>query len=150
MTKDGFTFLVMGFTGKEAAMFKEMYIKAFNYLLESVKERKELKGSLKAMSAAVLTAHKEPKPYHFSNEANLICKLVTGAKVKDVKEDYNVSEDGDIRDALTNSQKKLLDKLQQMNTGLILIGMDYQERKERLIEYCKRIQEQEASQKQEA
>ncbi len=30
MTKDGFTFLVMGFTGKEAARFKEAYISQFN------------------------------------------------------------------------------------------------------------------------
>ncbi len=30
MTKDGFTFLVMGFTGKKAAQFKEAYINAFN------------------------------------------------------------------------------------------------------------------------
>jgi len=27
MTRDGFTFLAMGYTGKEAARFKEMYIK---------------------------------------------------------------------------------------------------------------------------
>lgn len=30
MTRDGFTFLVMGFTGKQAAAFKEEYIAAFN------------------------------------------------------------------------------------------------------------------------
>lgn len=30
MTKDGFTFLVMGYTGKKASKFKEEYIKAFN------------------------------------------------------------------------------------------------------------------------
>jgi len=30
MTKDGFVFLVMGFTGKKAAQFKEAYINAFN------------------------------------------------------------------------------------------------------------------------
>jgi|GEM_PF-2357973 len=30
MTKDGFVFLVMGFTGKKAAAFKEAYIAAFN------------------------------------------------------------------------------------------------------------------------
>lgn len=30
MTKDGFMFLVMGFTGKKAAQFKEAYIKVFN------------------------------------------------------------------------------------------------------------------------
>lgn len=32
MTRDGFTFLCMGFTGKEAAKFKEAYIDAFNQL----------------------------------------------------------------------------------------------------------------------
>lgn len=30
MTKDGFTFLAMGFTGEKAAQFKEMYIAEFN------------------------------------------------------------------------------------------------------------------------
>lgn len=34
MTKDGFTFLVMGFTGKKAAKFKEDYINEFNRITE--------------------------------------------------------------------------------------------------------------------
>jgi Rha family phage regulatory protein len=33
MTKDGFMFLVMGFTGKAAAEVKELYINAFNFML---------------------------------------------------------------------------------------------------------------------
>ncbi|MCG9101588.1 Rha family transcriptional regulator [Laribacter hongkongensis] len=32
MTKDGFMFLVMGFTGKKAAQIKEAYINAFNWM----------------------------------------------------------------------------------------------------------------------
>lgn len=48
MTRDGFTFLAMGFTGKIAAQFKEAYISAFNAMekklrsQESRKENKEL------------------------------------------------------------------------------------------------------------
>ncbi|CAI8787592.1 Phage regulatory protein [Pseudomonas sp. IT-P253] len=34
MTKDGFMFLVMGFTGKKAAAIKEGYISAFNWMAE--------------------------------------------------------------------------------------------------------------------
>ncbi|MGL9720055.1 Rha family transcriptional regulator [Symbiopectobacterium sp.] len=34
MTKDGFVFLVMGFTGKKAAAFKEAYIAEFNRMEE--------------------------------------------------------------------------------------------------------------------
>ena len=36
MTKDGFMFLVMGFTGKEAARVKESYIFAFNAMAEQL------------------------------------------------------------------------------------------------------------------
>ena len=32
ITRDGFTFLAMGFTGKDAARFKEAYIEAFNQM----------------------------------------------------------------------------------------------------------------------
>lgn len=43
MTKDGFIFLVMGFTGKKAAQFKEAYINAFNQM------EKELNNNLGLM-----------------------------------------------------------------------------------------------------
>ena len=36
MTKDGFMFLVMGFTGKKAAQIKEAYINAFNEMAEKL------------------------------------------------------------------------------------------------------------------
>lgn len=36
ITRDGFTFLVMGFTGKEAAQWKEAYIEAFNRMEASL------------------------------------------------------------------------------------------------------------------
>lgn len=41
MTRDGFTFLCMGFTGKEAAKWKEAYINAFNQLEQSAIEKIE-------------------------------------------------------------------------------------------------------------
>ncbi|MFA0085329.1 Rha family transcriptional regulator [Vibrio sp. 10N.261.51.F12] len=37
MTKDGFMFLVMGFTGKQAAHIKEAYINAFNQMANQLK-----------------------------------------------------------------------------------------------------------------
>ncbi|PSU86703.1 hypothetical protein C0W42_19640 [Photobacterium kishitanii] len=41
MTKDGFMFLVMGFTGKRAAAVKEAYINAFNQMAEQLKKKPE-------------------------------------------------------------------------------------------------------------
>lgn len=39
MTKDGFMFLAMGFTGHEAAVIKEAYIEAFNKMAEQLERR---------------------------------------------------------------------------------------------------------------
>lgn len=42
MTRDGFTFLCMGFTGKEAAQWKEAYIRAFNKMEQVLIEQPEI------------------------------------------------------------------------------------------------------------
>lgn len=42
MTKDGFVFLVMGFTGKQAALFKEDYINAFNEMHDHINKEQAL------------------------------------------------------------------------------------------------------------
>ncbi len=39
MTKDGFIFLVMGFTGKAAAQVKEAYINAFNLMMDALRNK---------------------------------------------------------------------------------------------------------------
>lgn len=41
MTRDGFTFLAMGFTGPRATVFKEAYINAFNKMEAELKNRKQ-------------------------------------------------------------------------------------------------------------
>ena len=42
ITKDGMVFLVMGFTGKQAAQFKELCIRAFNWMAEQIRTTHEL------------------------------------------------------------------------------------------------------------
>jgi len=42
MTRDGFTFLAMGFTGKKAAKFKEDYIQAFNEMERFILQQQNL------------------------------------------------------------------------------------------------------------
>lgn len=44
MTKDGFAFLVMGFTGRKAAQFKESYIKEFNRREKEIVMSKVMQG----------------------------------------------------------------------------------------------------------
>ncbi|TBL15267.1 transcriptional regulator [Bacillus paranthracis] len=46
LTKDGFTLLVMGFTGKEALKFKLMYIDQFNAMENYIKEKQQPKTAM--------------------------------------------------------------------------------------------------------
>lgn len=49
MTKDGFSFLVMGYTGKKAGLFKEEYIKAFNAMEKALKEQQKPMSELEIL-----------------------------------------------------------------------------------------------------
>lgn len=51
ITRDGFTFLVMGYTGKKAAEFKVKFIRAFNYMYDLLNDRQSvmLRGYTYAM-----------------------------------------------------------------------------------------------------
>ncbi|MSN96389.1 Rha family transcriptional regulator [Campylobacter sp. FMV-PI01] len=55
LTRDGFSLLVMGFTGEKAYKWKVEFLKAFNLLLE---ENKRLKFSLYTDKIANLEAHR--------------------------------------------------------------------------------------------
>jgi len=48
LTRDGFTFLAMGFTGKEAAKWKEAYIEAFNRMEAALKQPEKIREPLDA------------------------------------------------------------------------------------------------------
>ncbi|MDU7561421.1 MAG: Rha family transcriptional regulator [Acinetobacter baumannii] len=54
MTKDGFMFLVMGFTGKEAALIKEKFIAVFNHMAEFIKQKIQNPTSLQTVNVFVL------------------------------------------------------------------------------------------------
>lgn len=132
MTKDGFTFLVMGYRGKKAAQFKEAYIKQFNAMAEFITVLSEVKEDFPEFTEAVKLAHPEPKPYHYSNEINMLYSIILGQTVQSFKKRHNI--DGSIRDYLTTEQLLQLRKLQRIDIGLLFAVPDAGERKRILIE----------------
>lgn len=53
MTKDGFSFLVMGYTGKKAAQFKEAYINAFNKMESEICSSIKPKSQLEILQMSI-------------------------------------------------------------------------------------------------
>ena len=102
------------------------------------REREKLRTGFRPMTDAIKETIDDPKFYHYSNEADMLNIIVTGKKAKQFKQDNNVD---DVRDALCVADAKLFDKMQIINTGLIRIGMPYEERKEKLTDYYNKEQE---------
>ena len=73
MTKDGFMFLVMGFTGKRAAAVKEAYINAFNQMAEQLTK----KPAAESLSYRIMTVIENGQPIEskmIPNDAFIISK----------------------------------------------------------------------------
>ena len=140
MTKDGFAILVMGFTGKKAMKFKEAYINAFNQMAEFIKSLLTAKLEFPEFTNSIMSAHEEPKHYHFSNEINMINKIVLGMDAKGFKQVNGLEASvQSIRPYLTSEQIKAIEKLQRFDIGLIITQPEFQERKRILTEYFNKL-----------
>ena len=130
MTKDGFTFLVMGYKGKKAARFKEGYIFQFNEMESFIRNLLEAKLDFPEFTDAIMSTHEEPKHYHFSNELNMINKIVTGMDAKHFKELNGIDPTvKSIRPYLDSNQLEAVRSLQRIDIGLIISMQDYEQRK---------------------
>lgn len=140
MTKDGFTFLVMGYRGKKAAKFKESYIRRFNEMEQFIKSVNAAKLEHPAFTDAIMNAHEEPKHYHFSNEADMINRIVLGMSAKKFREQRGLVKVESIRPYLDETQIKMIETLQRVDIGLIVAIPNYQLRKETLLRYYEQLQ----------
>lgn len=135
ITRDGFTMLAFGFSGSKASKFKEAYIQRFNEMEEFIENVTMAKIEFPEFTEAILGAHEEPKPYHFSNELDMINTIVLGMSSRKFKEANNIPKEvPSIRPYLTNFQIEAIRKLQRLDIGLIESGMEYQARKVKLSE----------------
>ncbi|EHR7111918.1 Rha family transcriptional regulator [Listeria monocytogenes] len=136
MTRDGFTMLVMGYTGKKAMQFKELYIKRFNEMEATIKHLVSLRLEYPLLTDNITLMNPSPKPYHYINEVNMLNRIVTGMSAKEYKLakgiDLSVSS---IRPFMTEREREILDMLQKIDAGLVISEPDFQKRKQQLEWY---------------
>lgn len=140
ITKDGFVFLVMGFTGKKAAAFKEAYIKRFNEMEKWLLARIENKQTQDFFADAVkrYEERQPPKyrrPHAYSIENNLVYIVALGATRKQWLANHGYREDDEIRPHLTFDQLKRLDLVLSEAMRLLNTGVFYKERKQKLQQF---------------
>ncbi|MCM1276033.1 MAG: Rha family transcriptional regulator [Lachnospiraceae bacterium] len=141
MTRDGFTLLAMGYTGAKAMKFKELYIRRFNEMEKFIGTLVTARSEFPLLTENIKPLHDNPKAYHFSNECDMLNRIVTGMSAKQFREKHGIAKSESIRPFLTAEQIEMLDKLQKADIGLLIAVPDYEQRKRQLEWYCTKLRE---------
>ena len=137
MTKDGFLILVMGYKSKKAMTFKESYINRFNQMKAYIELQRDLTKELHPALTAALKetcerAGKDSPSHIYSNELNMLYRIVLGMDAKTFRKENGLQEREIIKPYLTAPQLKSLERLQRINIGLLEAGLTFDERKAKL------------------
>lgn len=141
LTRDGFTLLVMGYTGKKALKFKELYIRRFNEMEELIKSLVKARTEFPLLTENIRLLHEKPKPYHFSNECDLINRIVIGKSAKQFRLENGIEKGKSIRPYLSKKQIELVEILQKVDVGLLVAFPNYEDRKRHLEWYKQKWEE---------
>lgn len=141
MTRDGFTMLVMGYTGTKAMKFKELYIKRFNKMENFIKTLVSARQDFPVLTENIKLLHDAPKPYHFSNECDMLNRIVLGMTAKQFRFANGIEKGKSIRPYLSKEQIDMLETLQKVDVGLLVAFPNYEDRKRHLEWYKAKIGE---------
>jgi len=139
MTRDGFTMLVMGYTGQRAMRFKELYIRRFNEMEQFIKTLVTARKEFPLLTENIKLLHEHPKPYHFSNECDMINRIVIGMSAKQFRLANGIEKGNSIRPYLNDEQINMIEILQRVDIGLLISVPDYEQRKRHLEWYITKI-----------
>ena len=131
ITRDGFTLLVMGYTGEKAMRFKEAYIRQFNNMEKLLHEkyierekgiavRKLLTDALK-MSAG----YDRNQDHSYSAYTNSIYKAVFGMNAKQLRDHYGIDKLDCLRDCFSSEELTAVQSMESLVSGLVACGWSY-------------------------
>ena len=137
LTRSGLSMLVMGYTGPKAMHFKELYIQRFDAMEQCIQSLLSARQEFPMLTDMICRLHESPKAYHFSNEADLLNRIVLGMTAKQFRLANGIGKGQSIRPYLTAQQIHALDRLQHLDYGLLYSCPDFQLRKQLLMAYYK-------------
>lgn len=139
ITRDGFTLLVMGYTGEKAMKFKEAYIRQFNamekMLIGKMREREKGIAVRQALTGALQQSQENERMHGhaYSTYTNVIYKAVFGKDAKHLREDYGISKKDNLRDYFNAEELDAVQHVEMLVSGLIGCGWGYEKIKEFIL-----------------
>lgn len=131
MTRDGFTLLVMGYTGELAMKFKEAYIKQFNAMEAALQgklvERAKGIAVRQALTKALQQSAEDERMHGhaYSAYTNCIYRVLFGLDAAQLRKQYGIGRQDSLRDLFTPEQLRAVQSMERLVSGLVDCGWDY-------------------------
>lgn len=136
MNRDGFTLLVMGYTGEKAMKYKLAYIKQFNAmeaaLIGKTIEREKGIISRKTMTRSLQQSMEDARMHGhaYSTYTNCIYKVPFGMNANQLREKYEIGKQENLRDFFSKEELCAIQAMECLVSGLVDCGWDYERVKE--------------------
>ena len=133
MNRDGFTLLVMGYTGEKAMKFKIAYIKQFNAmeqaLIGKMKEREKGIAVRQALTKAIQQSNENERMHGhaYSTYTDIVYKVVFGKTAKQLREEYGITKKDNLRDYFNSDEISKVQSVEMIVSGLVNFGWVYDE-----------------------
>lgn len=124
---------------KPVVDFKKELVKQFYQMKALINTLITTRREFPLLTEQIKLLHEDSKHYHFSNECDMINRIVTGMSAKQFREKHGIAKGESIRPFLTAEQIEMLDKLQKADIGLLIAVPEYEQRKQQLERYYARL-----------
>lgn len=131
MTRDGFTLLIMGYTGDQAMKFKEAYIKQFNAMEAALHgkliEREKGIAVRQALTKALQQSTEDVRMHGhaYSAYTNCIYKALFGFDAARLRKEYGIGKTDNLRDCFSAEELKAIQSMERLVSGLVDCGWEY-------------------------
>lgn len=145
MNRDGFTLLVMGYTGEKAMKFKLAYIKQFNAMEDLLKgkliEREKGIVVRQAFTKALKDSGEDERTHGhaYSLYTDIIYKVIFGKNSKQLREEYGITKKDSLRDCFSQEELEKVKSVEMVVGGLVNCGWGYNEIKEFVTSQSKKL-----------
>ena len=124
---------------KAVVAFKKELVRQFYQMEKFIKTLVSARKEFPLLTENIKLLYDDPKPYHFSNECDMINRIVIGMSAKQFRLEHGIEKGESIRPYLTEEQINMLELLQKVDVGLLVAFPNYEDRKRHLEWYKSKI-----------
>lgn len=136
VARDGFLALTKDFLTSRDAEVTENYVKRLDQMDTWIEGMVSARREFPMLAKQIQLVNPEAQPYEYSNEADMINRIVIGMSANQYRAIHHLPRNADIRKSLNEHENAMLNLMQTMDIGLLVGYTGFSERRQQLTRFC--------------